>query len=129
MKTFKDIFITEEARAFYDTFGLSGHIRGDKRLPYCQELKHHADKQIGYLLRNISESERKKLSKVNSNYLDSLKTHTNLGVLEQISLEIIKRTEGRVSMRGGRWAPKMSFGDKVRAGIVSKRPQDYIGKN
>lgn len=57
MKSFKDIFISTEARAFMDTFGMSGHIRGDKRLPYCQQLRDREDKQIGYLLRNISESE------------------------------------------------------------------------
>lgn len=129
MKSFKDIFISTEARAFMDTFGMSGHIRGDKRLPYCQQLRDREDKQIGYLLRNISEYERSKLSNIDSTYLDNLKSETNLGVLEQISLEIIKRTEGSISERGGRWSPKMSFGDKVLADIVSDRPKNYLGKN
>ena len=113
MKKAIDVIIQAEARAFADTFGISGHVRGGRRLAYCQELKDREDKGIGFLLRVISNEERAKLKDFNSDKLKAIEHLTGMPTMQSISRQVLRRYEGTENLRGGRWTPKASFREKV----------------
>jgi hypothetical protein len=127
MKETINCIVQAERQAFFDTMHLSGHVRGDEVLPYCSLLRPHEDKSIGFLLRNISESERETLASFDADTLASVEHLTNLPTLQSLSKVVIAKYEGSENQRGGRWTPKPSFREKTTSNFRHNCwPKRYI---